>query len=49
MKQLYQLGVDVGMLNSVKNYVADVSSVSPLSEQLNFLPPPKKQNVLISL
>ena len=31
--ELYQLKVDVGMLNPVKNYWADVSSVNPSSEQ----------------
>ena len=31
--ELYQLKVDVGMLNTVKNYWADVSSVSPSSKQ----------------
>ena len=30
---LYQLKVDVGMLNNVKNELADVWSVSPSSEQ----------------
>ena len=29
-----QLKVDVGMLNTVKNYLADVSRVGPSSEQL---------------
>ena len=33
--ELYQLKVDVGMLNTKKNYLADGSSVSPSSEQIN--------------
>ena len=31
--RMYQHNVDVGMLNAVKSVLADVSSVSPLSEQ----------------
>ena len=31
--ELYQLKIDVGMLNTVKIYWADVSSVNPSSEQ----------------
>ena len=31
--ELYQMKLDVGMLNTVKNYWAEVSSVSPSSEQ----------------
>ena len=31
MNELYQLKVDVGMLNTVKIYRADVSSVNPSS------------------
>ena len=31
--ELYQLKVDVGVLNTVKIYWADVSTVNPLSEQ----------------
>ena len=34
---LYQLKVDVGMLNTVKNYSAGISSVSPSSEQKRVL------------
>ena len=30
---MYQRKVDVGMLNAVKSVLADVSSVSPASEQ----------------
>ena len=33
--ELYQLKVDVGMLNTKKNYFADILSVSPSSEQIN--------------
>ena len=33
INELYQLKVDVGMLNTVKNDCADVSSVGPSSEQ----------------
>ena len=33
MNSLYQLKVDVGMLNTVKNDLADASIVSPSSEQ----------------
>ena len=33
INELYQLKVGVGMLNTVKNYLADVSSVSPSSQQ----------------
>ena len=31
--ELYQLKVDVGMLNTVKNYWADISSVNPSSKE----------------
>ena len=31
--ELYQMKVDVGMLNTVKNYWAEVSNVSPSSQQ----------------
>ena len=31
--ELYQLKVDVGTLNTMKTYWADVTSVSPSSEQ----------------
>ena len=31
--EMYQRKVDVDMLNAVKSVLADVSSVSPLSEQ----------------
>ena len=33
---MYQLEVDVDMLNAVKSMLADVLSVSPLSEQRAF-------------
>ena len=32
--ELYQLKVDLGMLNTVKNELADVLSISPSSGQL---------------
>ena len=32
-RAMYQCKVDVGMLNAVKSVLADVSSVSPSSEQ----------------
>ena len=36
-RALYQRKVDVDMLNAVKSVLADVSNVSPSSEQLNEL------------
>ena len=36
---MYQRKVDVDMLNAVKSVLADVSSVSPSSEQISYFTP----------
>ena len=39
---MYQRKVDMDMLNAVKSVLADVSSVSPSSEQRNYNENPEK-------